>query len=63
MKPEQRGVRLSVRDRGRGGAAERPGGHGLRNMRRRAETLGAALTIASDPEGTTVTLDLPRRLP
>lgn len=57
------GVRLSVSDRGRGGVAERKGGRGLGNLRRRAEALGADLTIASGPAGTTVTLDLLRRLP
>ncbi|HYD71396.1 sensor histidine kinase [Azospirillum sp.] len=56
-------VRLCLRDDGRGGAAGRPGGQGLRNMRRRAETLGATLDIVSAPDGTAVTLDLPERLP
>ncbi|WP_448191402.1 sensor histidine kinase [Azospirillum sp. sgz301742] len=57
------GARLSVSDRGRGGVAERQGGRGLGNLRRRAEALGAELTIASGPDGTTVTLDLLRHLP
>lgn len=57
------GVRLCLRDRGCGGANDRPGGHGLGNMRRRAESVGAALDIASGPEGTAVSLDLPTRLP
>lgn len=58
-----RGVRLRLGDRGRGGAADRPGSHGMGNMRRRADGLGATLTILSDASGTTVTLDLPARLP
>jgi signal transduction histidine kinase len=56
------GVRLTVRDSGRGGAVEGPGGFGLRNLRRRAGTLGAVLAIDSGDHGTTVTLDLPERL-
>ena len=57
------GVRVLVSDRGCGGVASRRGSYGLANMRRRAETLGAELTIDSGPNGTTVTLDLPARLP
>lgn len=57
------GVRLRLGDRGRGGATDRPGSYGMGNMRRRAEGLGAALTVASDSAGTTITLDLPARLP
>ncbi|WP_375731162.1 sensor histidine kinase, partial [Azospirillum sp. B506] len=57
------GVRLCVRDRGRGGADNRPGSYGMGNMRRRAEGLGAVLTIQSDADGTAVILDLPARLP
>jgi signal transduction histidine kinase len=56
------GVRLAVRDFGSGGAVEGRGGFGLRNLRRRAETLGATLVIDSGSHGTTVTLDLPDRL-
>lgn len=57
------GVRLRLGDRGQGGAADRPGSYGMGNMRRRAEGLGAILTVASNASGTTVTLDLPARLP
>ncbi|PWC31273.1 ATP-binding protein [Azospirillum sp. TSO35-2] len=57
------GARLTVQDQGHGGVAPRPGSYGLANMRRRAETLGATLTIDSGPGGTTVTLDLPTHLP
>lgn len=58
-----RSVRLRVVDRGCGGAADRPGSYGMGNMRRRADGLGAELTIVSDASGTTVTLDLPAELP
>lgn len=40
-----------------------PGGAGLRNMHRRAEQLGGALTIVALAEGTHLTLLLPRHLP
>lgn len=53
------GVRLCLRDRGRGGVASRPGSYGLGNMRRRTDALGGMLDIRSGPGGTTVTLDLP----
>lgn len=56
------GARLTVRDAGRGGAAMRSGGYGMANMRRRADTLGAVLTVESGAGGTTVHLDLPDRL-
>lgn len=56
------GVRLSVRDHGRGGAAARRGHYGMENMRRRAEALGAVLEVESGEGGTCVTLDLPERL-
>lgn len=62
----QRG-RISVRDDGRGfdDPAGRPAPtfseRGLANMRRRAESCGAQLTIVSGPEGTSVTLELPNR--
>jgi signal transduction histidine kinase len=57
------GVRLAVSDSGCGGAVEGRGGIGLRNLRRRARDLGAVLAIDSGCHGTTVTLDLPARLP
>ena len=55
-----RGVRLIVRDAGRGGVEERPGGYGLGNMRRRADGMRAALDISSGANGTKVTIDLPQ---
>ncbi|HYD32506.1 MAG TPA: hypothetical protein VEB64_16815 [Azospirillaceae bacterium] len=57
------GVRLCLRDQGRGGVAPRAGSYGLGNMRRRAEALNAGLTIDSGSSGTTVTIDLPAQLP
>lgn len=56
------GVRLCLRDQGRGGVAARPGSYGLGNMRRRADALGGTLDIQSGPGGTTVTLDLPAEI-
>jgi signal transduction histidine kinase len=55
------GVRVVIADSGCGGAAERPGGYGLANMRRRAQSIGARLAIESGPGGTCVILDLPRQ--
>jgi signal transduction histidine kinase len=50
---------VGVTDDGRGGAAPREGGTGLGSMRHRAEEVGGALTIASDPTGTRVRASLP----
>ena len=51
---------LEVRDNGAGTlpSPERPGGHGLRNMRARAASIGAQLDIAGSDEGTVVNLQL-----
>lgn len=46
-------VELGVRDDGRGGAAAREGGRGLRNMRTRAERLGGTCEITDAPGGGT----------
>jgi hypothetical protein len=56
-------LRLSVRDDGRGLDPARPSeGHGLANMRRRAEQVRGSLEIGGDPErGTTVLLEAPLR--
>jgi len=56
------GVRLMVRDHGNGGAAARRGHHGMDNMRRRADALGAVLEVESGAGGTCVALDLPLQL-
>jgi signal transduction histidine kinase len=59
-------VRIVVGDEGRGIpdglAAARPG-KGLNNMRQRAASLGADLTLVTGPIGTRVVIDLPFRLP
>ncbi len=47
-------VELTVRDDGRGGAATRSGGRGLRNMHTRAERLGGSCTVEDGPDGGTV---------
>ncbi len=57
-----RGVRLVVRDFGTGGAQPRRGHYGMQNMQRRANELGARLTVESSADGTCVTVDLPREL-
>jgi signal transduction histidine kinase len=49
---------LTVRDDGIGLPASADGGRGLANMRRRAERLGAVLTVARADPGTQVTLSL-----
>jgi len=59
--PAGHGVRIVVADRGCGGARERPGGHGLPNMHRRAQAIGGRLAIESGPDGTRVQLDLLHR--
>ena len=55
----ERAVRLDVADDGcgTGGAAE---GFGLRGMRERAELAGGGVRVASGPDGTTVTVTVPR---
>ncbi|HET6506211.1 MAG TPA: ATP-binding protein [Baekduia sp.] len=55
-------IRLTIADDGVGMPAEpRPGGHGLRSMHGRAETIGADLRIGPGPggHGTSVALALP----
>jgi signal transduction histidine kinase len=55
-----RHLKLSVRDDGRGFAADTPHGFGLRNMRDRARLLGGEVIFDSTPgKGTTVTLNIP----
>ncbi|MCM2476582.1 histidine kinase [Rhizobium sp. CG5] len=59
-------VHIVIRDDGHGFVANEPGhetGHGLANMRRRADLCQARLTIDSGPDGTSVALDLPNRFP
>jgi signal transduction histidine kinase len=56
---------LAVADDGGGfdPAAPAPGGRGLSGMRRRAERIGAALEVASDPRGTRIALGYPLKNP
>jgi PAS domain S-box-containing protein len=62
LKMLKQGLRLSIRDNGRGfkqDAAKRTG-HGLANMAARAQKLGGRFTVLSKiNEGTSVVLDLP----
>jgi PAS domain S-box-containing protein len=63
LKMLKQGVRLSVRDNGRGfnPKAVRGTGHGLRNMAARAKKIGGRFTVLSQVnEGTRVVLDLPK---
>jgi PAS domain S-box-containing protein len=64
LKMLKRGVRLRVRDNGRGfnqGAAKRTG-HGLANMAARARQIGGRFTILSKVnEGTSIVLDFPKK--
>jgi signal transduction histidine kinase len=51
---------LGVEDDGAGCGSDRPGGHGLESMRRRAADLGGRLTVAeAEPTGTRVAAVLP----
>lgn len=51
---------VSVHDDGQGGGfVEHSGGHGLANMRARAESLDASLTMSSSPLGSCIVLALP----
>lgn len=57
-------VALSVQDDGAGFAADRRQGHGLDNMRARAQSIGGNLQIESTPgKGTRVILNLPTTRP
>ena len=59
-----RHIALSVQDDGAGFSADRRQGHGLDNMRARAQTIGGELQIESAPGcGTRVILTLPSPLP
>lgn len=54
-------LRMSIADNGRGIGEEALGhpGHGLNNMRRRAEETGGALRIDSGPAGTSIEVHVP----
>lgn len=65
VRRSDRGVVATLRDDGRGFAADAPrpgrGGHGLAHMRARADRIGGNLTIVSAPgRGTTIRIELPR---
>jgi PAS domain S-box-containing protein len=63
LKMLKQGVRLSVRDNGRGfnPKAAKGIGHGLRNMAARAQKIGGRFTVMSKVnEGTRIVLDLPK---
>jgi len=63
LKMLKQGVRLSIRDNGRGFnlAAAKGTGHGLGNMAARAQKMGGRFTILSKVnEGTSIVLDLPK---
>jgi signal transduction histidine kinase len=62
LKMLKQGVRLSIRDNGRGfnQNAAKSTGHGLANMAARAQKIGGRFTILSKAnEGTRIVLDLP----
>jgi signal transduction histidine kinase len=62
LRADQGGVTLRVRDSGSGLEVSGPAGVGLLAMRERADELGGALTVDSQPgAGTTVTARLPLR--
>jgi signal transduction histidine kinase len=63
LKMLKQGVRLSIRDNGRGfnPKAAQGTGHGLRNMAARARKIGGRFTVLSKVnEGTRIVLDLPK---
>jgi PAS domain S-box-containing protein len=65
LKMLKQGVRLSIRDDGRGFnlSAAKGAGHGLTNMAARAQKMGGRLTLSSKMnEGTRVVLDLPTEI-
>ncbi|MFD0279299.1 sensor histidine kinase [Kitasatospora sp. NPDC127111] len=51
-------VVMTVEDDGRGGARERPGGHGMRTMRARAESCDGTFGLTSHVGGTTIRVEL-----
>ncbi|NOS81541.1 MAG: PAS domain S-box protein, partial [Nitrospira sp.] len=62
LKMLKQGVRLTIRDNGRGFnlATSKGTGHGLENMASRAQKIGGRFSVSSKPkEGTSIVLDLP----
>ena len=65
LKMLKQGVRLSIRDNGRGfdPTITKGSGHGLRNMAARAQKIGGRFTVFSKvDEGTRIVLDLPNEV-
>ena len=65
LKLLKQGVRLRIRDDGRGFSQDtvKAGGYGLRNMAARAQRLGGRFTVLSRvKEGTNIVLDLPKEV-
>ena len=63
LKMLKQGLRLSIRDNGRGfkQGADKKTGHGLANMAARAQKMGGRFTVLSKVnEGTSIVLDLPK---
>ena len=63
LKMLKQGVRLSIRDNGRGfnPNVAKGVGHGLANMAARAKKIGGRFTVLSkENEGTRIVLDLPK---
>jgi signal transduction histidine kinase len=64
LEADDRRVRITVRDDGRGFDAQQPArgtSHGMRGMRERAAELGGTLKVRSDTnQGTEVTIEVPR---
>jgi signal transduction histidine kinase len=52
-------LELEVRDNGVGASADAGGGHGVGNMRTRAEQLGGHLDVQNGQPGTRVTVHVP----
>ncbi len=66
LKMLKQGVRLSIRDNGRGFSQDtiKAGGYGLRNMADRARKINGRFTVLSkENEGTRIILDLPKEVP
>ena len=66
LKMLKQGVRLSIRDNGRGFNQDtvKAGGYGLRNMAARAQKVSGRFTVLSkENEGTRIILDLPKEVP
>ena len=66
LKMLKQGVRLSIRDNGRGfdPTITKGSGYGLRNMAARAQKISGRLTVLSkESEGTRIIIDLPKEVP